>query len=470
MGWHKAVFDRDIAAVRSLIAAGEGIEKDLGGNLTPLLYASRMGSPEIVMLLIEAGADPCKVTPGGDTAITLAQEASVSKEVKKRLIQLLRNAGVPQEPEPHQNQRSAEQIVAAPPAQRMPESVERAFGPQKTLVERINEAIQAGVYPGKFLKYAEMTNDAAALKILFDQGIGVQRVLASLQLNRSNAPLVEHFLKHGADANARDSLQRTPIFNTESPEIIELLLRAGADANLKDQALTTPIMHAPSREICQILIDAGADVNTVDYEGRTPLMLLNEKQGIDLLIEAGGKPDAQDKAGKSALIHHAINNEIGAVKALIAAKADLNIRDASGRTALRHAKQAGNFEIAKLLTEAGATRQGLVLDKFLAHWKIIVKIVLLSVIATVLIFWLISYWNRPEPEKRRVEVGGSVLTMRTEPHIKGPFVLSIPHRAEVIVIQEADRTETITGKTGKWTKVRYKGSEGWVFGGFLIKE
>ena len=93
MDWPRALYNKDVGAVRNLIAAGEGIDRDAVSGHTPLLYAALMGSPEIVMLLIQAGADPCKLTPGGKSAIALAQEASVSKEVKERLVRMLRAAG-----------------------------------------------------------------------------------------------------------------------------------------------------------------------------------------------------------------------------------------------------------------------------------------------------------------------------------------------------------------------------------------
>jgi ankyrin repeat protein len=42
------------------------------------------------------------------------------------------------------------------------------------------------------------------------------------------------------------------------------------------------------------------------------------------------------------------------VKVLIAAKADLTIKDENGETALDHAKRAGDPEIIKLLQQASA--------------------------------------------------------------------------------------------------------------------
>ena len=79
--------------------------------------------------------------------------------------------------------------------------------------------------------------------------------------------------------------------------------------------------------------------------------------------------NATDIEGKTALIHAAaheadyrndpsnppvISGEL-VIIALINAKADLNVRDQSGHTALFYAKTVGTESIAKLISDAGGT-------------------------------------------------------------------------------------------------------------------
>jgi len=59
------------------------------------------------------------------------------------------------------------------------------------------------------------------------------------------------------------------------------------------------------------------------------------------------------------------------------------------------------------------------------------------------------------------------LRMRFTPNLEGERIATIPYNTPVIVIDEEDDIITISGKNGKWTKVTYNGTEGWVFGGFL---
>lgn len=62
------------------------------------------------------------------------------------------------------------------------------------------------------------------------------------------------------------------------------------------------------------------------------------------------------------------------------------------------------------------------------------------------------------------------LRMRDKPSTDGNKIVTIPDSSEVWVIEETGDEITISGKTGKWAKVKYKGDAGWVFGGFLETE
>lgn len=59
------------------------------------------------------------------------------------------------------------------------------------------------------------------------------------------------------------------------------------------------------------------------------------------------------------------------------------------------------------------------------------------------------------------------LRMRTTPDLNGTKLMTIPNNSEVTVIEEKGNTISLSGKNGKWTKVSYNNTEGWVFGGFL---
>ena len=91
-------------------------------------------------------------------------------------------------------------------------------------------------------------------------------------------------------------------------------------------------------EVAELLIDKGADENAEDSYNRTPLLLAtsdNHKDIAELLIAKGSDLNAQDVYGKT-ILHHAAagydRKEI--VKLLIAKAADVNTKDQHDKTPL----------------------------------------------------------------------------------------------------------------------------------------
>jgi hypothetical protein len=61
----------------------------------------------------------------------------------------------------------------------------------------------------------------------------------------------------------------------------------------------------------------------------------------------------------------------------------------------------------------------------------------------------------------------SGLKLRAKPNQNGKHIVTIPYKQKVQIIKEKRKSQTIAGRTGKWTKVKWKTKSGWVFGGFL---
>jgi len=61
------------------------------------------------------------------------------------------------------------------------------------------------------------------------------------------------------------------------------------------------------------------------------------------------------------------------------------------------------------------------------------------------------------------------LRMREAPDLNSKKITTIPYNEEVIFLEETGDKFTISGVTGKWTKVKWEDKTGWVFGGFLSK-
>jgi len=72
------------------------------------------------------------------------------------------------------------------------------------------------------------------------------------------------------------------------------------------------------------------------------------------LIQRGAHVNEQDRFGVTPLMQAVIDNNIAAMRALLSAGADPNLRDLRGDTALDLARQLGRVDIERLLI--GATR------------------------------------------------------------------------------------------------------------------
>ena len=72
-------------------------------------------------------------------------------------------------------------------------------------------------------------------------------------------------------------------------------------------------------------------------------------------------------------------------------------------------------------------------------------------------------------ENIRTVKSASGLRMRNRPDISGEKIDTIPDGEKVELIKETGESITISGKTGKWTMVKWGEKSGWVFGGFLLK-
>ncbi|MCB1160778.1 MAG: SH3 domain-containing protein [Leptospiraceae bacterium] len=64
----------------------------------------------------------------------------------------------------------------------------------------------------------------------------------------------------------------------------------------------------------------------------------------------------------------------------------------------------------------------------------------------------------------------SGLIMRSKPSTSGKKLGLIPFKSKVKIIEESKEVLTISGATGRWTKVNYNKQDAWVFGGFLGDE
>ena len=123
--------------------------------------------------------------------------------------------------------------------------------------------------------------------------------------------LVKELLEKGANPNAKDRFNQTPLHFAARHghvEVVKLLLEYKADPNAKDKDSVTPLHAAASNgrvDVVKLLLEYGADPKVEDKDGDTPLDLARKRghREVVFLIEEwlrrGEKPPQQRKAAET---------------------------------------------------------------------------------------------------------------------------------------------------------------------------
>lgn len=94
----------------------------------------------------------------------------------------------------------------------------------------------------------------------------------------------------GADVNAKDVWNSTPLHYRKTKKAVQVLINAGACVNARDNYGGTPLHSASASgnaETVKALIAAGADVDATDICDKTPLLYSKNTTIVIILINAG---------------------------------------------------------------------------------------------------------------------------------------------------------------------------------------
>jgi ankyrin repeat protein len=219
---------------------------------------------------------------------------------------------------------------------------------------------------------------ATALSLFPGQNV-VQRpidaqLIASVKADRLGE--VRRLLHLGAHANARELLHVRPSLAENT---------VGGSPFFENTALMFAV-QGPDLRLTQMLLANGAYVNFKDRNGDTPLMMVSGRplEKAKLLLSYKANPNLEDKAGFTALscasragedplvrllVHYGAslnggsggsplemaiaNDRIKTVRLLLRLGADPNFRDSRGYTPLEQALQKDSVDIARSLAKAG---------------------------------------------------------------------------------------------------------------------
>lgn len=157
------------------------------------------------------------------------------------------------------------------------------------------------------------------------------------------------------------------IINNQNENRVYNLFGLALDKNKSMRSIKTTMNI---KNIIDILIASGADINTIPITSkpfisnkRTLLMVYGfEYSSIStkILLDAGADINIRDAHGKTAIMHAARKGWTDSVKLLIEAGADVNDTDEEGQNAFMSAVEGNNRNnIIKVLIDAGADINGI---------------------------------------------------------------------------------------------------------------
>ena len=212
---------------------------------------------------------------------------------------------------------------------------------------------------------------ASAVFVLAAAGVAAQAGVAAAA---ETVPLIEA-VKHADKAAVLARLQQRVDVNRpgldgatalhwaveqDDLEIAQLLIRAGADAGVRNRYGATPLYAAcqnGNARMIDLLLEGGADANAA-VAGETALMTAartGRADALNTLLARGADVKAKEPSQRqTALMWAAAENHGAAVQVLAQHGSDLNARSATGFTAFLYAVRAGGLDAVKALLAAGA--------------------------------------------------------------------------------------------------------------------
>jgi len=180
------------------------------------------------------------------------------------------------------------------------------------LIAIVAAVLLVGCGPSVDIHLAAREGNIEAVKQAIDDGAdlnakdNVNMTPLHWAANGGHKEIVELLITNGANVNARTPRMvgwHTPLHDAAAAghkEVAELLIAEGADVNAKDSTFGRTLLHIAAREghkeIVELLIAKGADVNAKDKNGETPLDLAkNNPEITDLLRKHGAKTGAELK-------------------------------------------------------------------------------------------------------------------------------------------------------------------------------
>ena len=391
--------EKDLNILKSMLLAGGDVNKPSGHDgYNALHIASSSGMCDLMMELLQYGANCNHLTSSGKSALDLACENGHEAAVEL----LLKNGAEPDRETATYFGLSAHSINDLYQSQQsvMPVLCMAAKNGSETMVKMLlkyGADVNASDKKGNTALHLAKTN--AIIEMLLNVGTNVNatndKTETALSVvcgkQQTDANVVEMLLKFGADPNTCFPLHAA--CKNNDPDIVRLLLAYGADANLvkglmsdrlgvlvidglwiPSPTLMEDIEHSPLCIACKngniamadCLLENGADATFVVRNGKTPLHFAVERLGeatnseeydplVTLLLQHNAAVNVVCNTGETPLYLACMKGRTGVVKQLVDCKADVGLTVSnSNKYPLMTACERKFRDVAMMLLDCGA--------------------------------------------------------------------------------------------------------------------
>ncbi len=395
--FHDMAFLGELGEIRAVMLQDDEMANSRDENqMTPLHAAAMNGQTEMIIELIEHGADPEAIDRFRLTPMVYAARYGHLDAVR-----MLLKAGVdPDGPSREKRDKSGRRQSSLEP-------IRKAI--QRGHLEVIKTLVEAGAkldstrYGCSTVLHAANSGKMEIMKYLLElgadpntRGFSGGHSPLSLAIEWKDLDMVKLLLEHGADPNGEDRRDRVPdgydrrllnlAIGLDQTAIVKEMIRHGAEIGPNRSGGKGPLHRAiekGNRDIVKLLLDNGYPV-TVDQRTRSgPLEVAAQKGDVEiirLLLKKGASPHservlsraltggnieamefliengaaAEGPQGGRALLDASRAGARHMVEFLLSKGADPNYPGHKGAKPLHYAAQKGRLDIIRMLLEKGA--------------------------------------------------------------------------------------------------------------------
>lgn len=214
------------------------------------------------------------------------------------------------------------------------------------------DALRTMLRAGDYVNHRDMDHDQSLLHYAVSKG---------------NVEVVNLLLELNCDPNVIDCRYYTPLMEAIFRHKIDIIrcLATVSDINFRGQRDATALMYAAQMneiEGLKCLLSTGAEINCMDVSGNTALIMAGPRVDIvNLLLTSRANPNLQNAFGMTALWYSAYYHYVEVVKILLRANSNADTKarshdDQFHTSALEIALKMNYWDIAKLIILSGNTR------------------------------------------------------------------------------------------------------------------